>query len=115
MLDQPHVFTRCTPVRIGARHARGLFMSCSDPQDAIRSIERLRHEINKLIREQLDAYQSATFSGINSPEAEQCDTRREAVRKLIEELWQRRAAIYNFNVLHQQARKYCLDSWHGRL
>jgi hypothetical protein len=73
-------------------------MSCSDSQNAIKSIERLRHEINRLIREQLDAYQSATFLGTTSPEAEQCDARRESIRKLVEELWQRRAAINNFNV-----------------
>ena len=73
-------------------------MSCSDPQNAIRSIESLRHEINRLIREQLDAYQSGTFLGITSPEAEQCDARRECLRRLTEELWQRRSAINNFNI-----------------
>lgn len=73
-------------------------MSCIDPHDAIRSIQSLRHEIDRLIREQLDAYRSATFLGINSPEAEQCDARRDSIRKLVEELWQRRAAINNFNV-----------------
>lgn len=66
--------------------------------DAIKSIESLRHEIDGLIREQLDAYRSATFLGMSSPEAEQCDSRRESIRKLVEELWQRRAAIKNFNV-----------------
>jgi hypothetical protein len=73
-------------------------MSCSDPQDAIRSIESLRHELNRLIREQLDAYQGATFLGMTSPEAETCDARRECIRNLTEELWRRRAAINNFNV-----------------
>lgn len=72
-------------------------MSCSDP-DAIRSIERLRQEINRLIREQLDAYRSATFLVHTSREAELCNARQESIRKLVEELWQRRAAINNFNV-----------------
>ena len=75
-----------------------LFMACSDPQDAMKSIERLRHEINRLIRQQLDAYQAGTFLGMASSEAEKCDARRECIRKLTEELWQRRAAINNFNV-----------------
>jgi 50S ribosomal subunit-associated GTPase HflX len=70
----------------------------ADPQDAKRSIESLRHEINRLIREQLDAYQSATFLGATSPEAEKCDARRRLIRKLVAELWQQRAAINNFNV-----------------
>jgi hypothetical protein len=70
----------------------------ADPQDAKRSIESLKMEIDRLIREQLDAYQSATFLGVTSPEAEQCDARRESIRKLVEELWQRRAAIINFNL-----------------
>jgi hypothetical protein len=69
-----------------------------DRPDVIRSIESLRHEINRLTREQLDAYESATFLGMTAPEAEQCDARRESIRKLVEELWQRRAAINNFNV-----------------
>ena len=69
-----------------------------DRPDVIRSIESLRHEINRLTREQLDAYQSATLLGVTSPEAERCDTRRECIRKLTEGLWQRRAAIKNFNV-----------------
>jgi hypothetical protein len=73
-------------------------MSRSDPEGAVKSIESLRREINRLIREQLDAYQSATFLGMTSPEAERCDTRRECIRKLTEELWQRRVAINNFNV-----------------
>jgi hypothetical protein len=73
-------------------------MSCTDPQDAMKSIESLRHEINRLIREQLDAFRSATFLGMTSPEAEECDARRECIGKLTEELWQRRAAINNFNV-----------------
>ena len=70
----------------------------SDPPDATKSIESLSGEINKLIQEQLAAYQSATFLGMTSPEAEQCNARRESIRKLTEELWQRRAAIDNFNV-----------------
>jgi hypothetical protein len=73
-------------------------MGCSGPQGTIRSIENLRHEIHRLIREQLNAYQSATFLGMTSPEAEKCDARRECIRKLTEELWRRRAAINNFNV-----------------
>ena len=64
----------------------------------MKSIESLRHEINRLIREQLDAYQSGTLLGITSPEAEQCDARRESIRRLVEELWYRRAAINNFDV-----------------
>ena len=64
----------------------------------MKSIESLRREINRLIREQLDAYQSATFLGLTSPEAEQCDARRECIKKLTEELWQQRAALKNFNV-----------------
>ena len=47
-------------------------MNCSDSQDAMKSIESLRCEINRLIREQLDAYKSATFLGMTSPEAEKC-------------------------------------------
>ena len=62
------------------------------------SIESLRHEIDRLIREQFDAYQSATFLGMTFSEAEACDARREVIRTLAEELWQRRAAINNFNV-----------------
>ena len=73
-------------------------MSCTDPQDEMSSIESLRREIDRLIREQLDAYRSATFLGLASPDAQQCDARREAIRRLAEELWQRRAAIKNFNV-----------------
>jgi hypothetical protein len=73
-------------------------MSGSDPQGAKMSIESLRHEINRLIREQLDAYHPATLLGMTSSEVEQCDARRGVIRKLVEELWQRRAAIKNFNV-----------------
>jgi hypothetical protein len=50
------------------------------------------------MREQLDAYKSATFMGMDSPEAKQCNARQELIRKLMEELSQRRAAINNFNV-----------------
>lgn len=73
-------------------------MRSTDTDEAKRSIESLRQEISRLIREQLDAYQAAAFLSMNSPEAEKCDARREVIRKLVEELWQRRAAINNFNV-----------------
>jgi len=75
-----------------------LFMSCIDPQNTIQSIASLRHELNRLIRGQLHRYLSAMSLSMNSPEAEQCDARREAIKKLVEELWQRRIAINNLNV-----------------
>jgi len=87
----------CVGLAYGPPLAWTLHMS-TDPQDAKRSIENLRQEINRLIKEQLDAYKSATVLSMTAAEAEQCDARQESIRKLVEELWQRRAAIKNFNV-----------------
>jgi len=73
-------------------------MAASDPQDAIRLTEHVRQEINRLTREQLDAYRSASFLTMSPAQAEVCDVRQESIRKLIEQLWILRAEIKNFKV-----------------
>ena len=67
-------------------------------EDPANSIERLWKEIDQLTQEQLDAFSSAIFVGMSPAEAKQCDARQDYIRKLVEELWYRRAAIRNFNV-----------------
>ena len=96
--DGPQVLSGILNFADGAPIAWTLHMiSGSDPQDP-GSIESLRREINRLIQEQLDAYQSATLLGMTAHEAKQCDARRESIGKLVEELFHRRAAINDFNV-----------------
>ena len=61
-------------------------MSSSITVKIPKSIEHLRHEIQRLSAEQSDALKRATFVGMTGDEARACDERRGQITRLQQQL-----------------------------